>query len=63
MLVVPKLVQAVTQIRVATMFYHPQYFAVIAQSTQHYGFGSALPILPTRGNLPQFGNHCPMHTN
>ena len=49
--VVPKLVRAVTQIKVTIMSYYPQYFAVIAHNTeQHCGFGSALPpknrILP-----------------
>ena len=42
--VVPKLVRAVTQIKVAIMFYYPQYFAVITHDTeQHCGFGSASP--------------------
>jgi len=42
--VVPKLVRAVTQIKVAIMSYYPQYFAVIVHNTeQHCGFGSALP--------------------
>jgi len=43
MQVVPKLVRAVTRTEVAITFYYPQYFAVIAQNTQHCGFGSALP--------------------
>jgi len=42
--VVPKLVRAVTQIKVAIMSYYPHYFAVIAHNTeQHCGLGSALP--------------------
>jgi len=42
--VVPKLVRAVTQIKVAIVSYYPYYFAVIAHNTeQYYGFGSALP--------------------
>jgi len=59
---VPKLVRAVIQTKVASMFYYPQYLAVIAHNIEkHRGFGSALPpeeshITP-EGNLPQFGNH------
>jgi len=42
--VVPKLVRAATQIKVAMMSYYPRYFAEIAHNTeQHCGFGSALP--------------------
>jgi len=42
--VVPKLVHAVTQMKVAIMSYYPQYFAVIAHNMQqHCGFASALP--------------------
>jgi len=42
-IVVPKLVRAVAQIKVAIISYHRQYFAVIAHNTkQHCGFGSAL---------------------
>jgi len=41
--VVPKLVRAVTENKVAIMSYYPQYFAVIAHNTeQHCGF--ALPL-------------------
>ena len=40
---VPKLVRAVTQIKVAIISYHLQYFAVIVHNTkEHCGFGSAL---------------------
>jgi len=61
--VVPKLVRAVTQIKVAIMSYYPQYFAVIAHNTeQHCGFGSALPPeeshITLTGNFPQFKSHC-----
>jgi len=42
--VVPRLVRAVTQIKVAIMSYYPQYFAVNVHNTeQQCGFGSALP--------------------
>jgi len=42
--VVPKLVRAVAQIKVAIMSYYPQYFTVIAYNTeQHCCFGSVLP--------------------
>jgi len=61
--VVPKLVRAVTQIKVAIMSYYAQYFAVIAHNTeQHRGFGSALPPeeshITTKGVIyPHFMNH------
>jgi len=43
--VVPKLVRAVTQIKVVIMSYFPQYFAVIAHNIeQHCGFGSTLTL-------------------
>jgi len=42
--VVPKLVWAVTEIKVAIMSHNHQYFAVISHLTeQHCGFCSALP--------------------
>jgi len=44
--VVPKLVRAVTEIKVAIMAYrsYPQYFVAIAHNIeQHCDFGSALP--------------------
>ena len=42
--VVPELVRAVTQIKVAFMSHYPQYFAVIAHNTEkHCDFCSALP--------------------
>jgi len=48
--VVPKLVRAVTQIKVASISYYSRYFAVLTHNIeQHYGFGSTLP---PRGNLP-----------
>jgi len=55
--VVPKLVRAVTQIKVAIMSYYPQYFAVIAHNIGEYcGFGSTLPFeeshITPGGNLP-----------
>ena len=41
---VPELVRAVTQIKVAFMSHYPQYFAVIAHNTEkHCDFCSALP--------------------
>ena len=60
--VVPKLFQAVTQIKVAIMSYYPQYFAVVAHNTeQHCGFGCALPRkkshITAGDNLPYFGSH------
>jgi len=46
--VVPKLIRAVTQIKVAIMSYYPQYFASVKKATsynteQHCGFRSSLP--------------------
>jgi len=50
MSVVPKLVRAVTHIKVEIVSYYPQYFAVIAHNTeQHCGFGSAL--LPEESHI------------
>jgi len=43
--VVPKLVRAVTQIKVGIMSFYPKYFAVIAHDIEeHRGFGSILPL-------------------
>jgi len=57
--VVPKLVQAVTQIKVAIVSYYPQYFAVIAHNTeQHCGFGSALP--PEKSHITPRSNLLPV---
>ena len=43
--VVPKLVRAVSQIKVAIMFCFPQHLIMIAHDAeQHCGFGSALPL-------------------
>jgi len=55
--VVPKLFRAVTQIKVAIMFYYPRYFAVTAHNIeQHCGFISASLSeelhIATGGNLP-----------
>jgi len=66
--VVPKLIRAVTQIKVARMSYYLQYFAVIAPNTEQYcGFRSGLPtrscILPTGVIHPHFGNHYSILTN
>ena len=62
---VPKLVRAVSQIKVAIMFYSPQHFTVIAHDAeQHCGFVSALPLedshITPGGNWViylQFGKH------
>ena len=40
--VVPKLLQALTQIKVEAKSYYPEYFAVIAHNMEHCGFGSTL---------------------
>jgi len=55
--VVPKLVRAVTQMKVAIMSYYPQYFAVIAHNIeQHCGLGSAL--LPEESRItPSLGTN------
>jgi len=52
--VVPKLVPAVPQIKVAIMSYYPQYFTVIAHNTeQHCGFGS--PCAPEESHITPGG--------
>ena len=58
----PKLVQAITQIKVVIMSYYPQYLAVIAHNIeQHCCIGLALPPeglpLPKGVIYPQFENH------
>jgi len=54
--VVPKLIRAVTQIKVAIMSYYPQYFAVIAHNTKTLWFWFF--VNPRRiAYYPQFRNH------
>jgi len=63
--VVPKLVRAVSQIKVAIIFCFPERFTAKAHDAeQHCGFGSALPLeeshITLGGNwviYPQFGKH------
>jgi len=59
MSVVPKLVRAVTQIKVSFMSYYPQYIALTAHNIeQPCGFGSALP--PKKSHIISGGNLPPV---
>ena len=55
--VAPKLVRAVTQMKIGIMSYYPQYFAVIAHKTEQRGFGSA--VTPEESHVTPAGLFTP----